>query len=316
MVSITLSLIFNYESCLLNLLALVSIGECLVEFNREENGRYRVAWAGDAVNTLVYAARLGLHTGFVSTFGDDIFTSTIRDGIASEGIDLSLTEILPGRENGIYFIDLDETGEYSFHFRRKDSAATETLRRVDENLLFDYLVQSRWLLFSGITLAVMKESHRLLPLLQRLRASAETRVAFDTNYRPSLWSSAEEYRKKVGEILPFIDLFLPSESDIVRAWEGEPVEDVVASCGIERVAVKRGEEGCLLIWEGERTSLPLEQQVKVVDTTGAGDAFNAGFIAGLVRGETPVDAARLGMRIAERVVQVRGAIDRGMQNYE
>lgn len=287
---------------------LVSIGECLVEFNREPDGRYMVAWGGDAVNAAVRGARLGLRTGFVSTFGDDIFTGNIRDGIAREGVDLSLTEVLPGRENGLYFIDLDERGEYAFHFRRRDSAATETLRRIDSDSLFAYLSRSSWLLFSGITLAVMKEPERLLPVLARLRASAGTRIAFDTNYRPALWPSADLYRERVAEVLPYADLFLPSEPDLERAWEGQAAEDVVQSLGVRRTAMKRGEKGCLLLWEGVRLELPVEERVTVADTTGAGDAFNAGFIAGLVRGEEPLQAARRGMETAGRAVQGRGAL--------
>lgn len=287
---------------------LVSVGECLVEFNREPDGRYMVAWGGDAVNAVVWGARLGLRTGFVSTFGDDIFTANIRDGIVREGVDLSLTEVLPGGENGLYFIDLDERGEYTFHFRRRDSAATETLRRIDGDRLFAYLSRSSWVLLGGITLAVMKEPERLLPVLERLRASAGTRIAFDTNYRPALWPSADLYRERVAEVLPFLDLFLPSEPDLERAWEGQSAEEVVQSLGVRRTAMKRGEKGCLVLWEGERLEMPVEERVKVADTTGAGDAFNAGFLAGLVRGEEPPQAARRGMKTAGRAVQGRGAL--------
>lgn len=288
---------------------LISIGECLAEFTRESDGRFRSAWAGDAVNALFYAGRLGLRTGFVSTFGDDPFTSMIRSGISAEGIDLAMTEVLPDRTNGLYFIETDAWGEYTFHFRRNDSAATETLRRIDPDRLFDYLSRSAWILFSGVTLAVMKEPSRLVRMLERLRESSGTRIAFDTNYRSALWPSADAYRAAVREIVPFVDLFLPSESDLHGAWPGLSPDEVRARFPVSTIALKRGRNGCVVYAHGERHEIPVENAADVVDTTGAGDAFNAGFITGLVAGLAPVDAARLGVRVAGKVVGVRGAID-------
>ena len=289
---------------------LLSIGECLVEFSRSADGNYRATWAGDAVNTLFYAARLGLHTGFISSFGDDLFTPMIREGIREEGIDCTLSEVVPGRRNGLYVIELDEEGEYTFHFWRKDSAATETLIRCDPERLYNYCARSRSLLFSGITLAVMKGRERLHDLLLRLHKSHSTEIIFDTNYRPALWSSPEEYRSAFEEIAPLIDLFLPSESDLVAVWPDELPEDVFSRYGFSRVAMKRGEKGCLLLWEGERIELLPVTSNPVVDATGAGDSFNSGFIVGLQRGWSPQDSARLGMQVAEHVIGVRGAIGR------
>ncbi|MGE3800707.1 MAG: sugar kinase [Candidatus Kapaibacterium sp.] len=290
---------------------LVSIGECLVELSRESDGRYRVGYAGDAFNTLFYASRLGMQTGFITTFGDDLFTPMIREGIAAEKIDLSMTEVLSGRKNGLYFIELDQGGEYTFHFWRKNSAATETLRRCEANRLIDYCASSTWLLISGITLAVMEERERLSDLLPQLQNVSQTRIAFDTNYRPTLWESSREYVRAFEEIISFVDLFLPSESDMQRIWPGQSAEEIANYYHCDQVALKRGADGCVLIWKGERYELAPPEQVQLLDTTGAGDAFNGGFLTGLLRGWSPEDAALLGMRVAGRVVGVRGAIDLG-----
>ncbi|MCB0712825.1 MAG: sugar kinase [Ignavibacteriae bacterium] len=288
---------------------LVSIGECLVELSRESDGRYRVSYAGDALNTLFYASRLGMQTGFVTTFGDDLFTPMIREGIAAEKIDISMTEVLPGRKNGLYFIELDRGGEYTFHFWRKSSAATETLRRCEVDRLTDYCASATWLLISGITLAVMEERERLSDFLARLQNISQTRIAFDTNYRPTLWESSGEYVRAFEEIIPFVDLFLPSESDLQRIWPGLSAEEIANIYHCDQVALKQGAEGCLLMWNGKHYQLAPPEQVQLVDATGAGDAFNGGFLTGLLRGWSPEDAALLGMRVAGSVVGVRGAID-------
>ncbi len=287
---------------------LLSIGECLVEFSREPDGRFRAAWAGDAVNTLFYGARLGLRTGFISTFGEDLFTPTIREEIAQQGIDLSLTTQLPNKNNGLYVIQLDDVGEYNFHFWRESSAARETLLRLSEKELLEYCSRAEWLLLSGITLAVMKGSERLIPILQRLRDSG-LKIAFDTNYRPALWERASHYQDAVRAIAPLVDLFLPSKSDLQKAWPDDDPVAVVRSLQVQHVAMKLGADGCLLLWDDIETLIPPPKPVRVVDATGAGDAFNAGFITGLVRQWTPIEAVNLGQKTAVHVLQTYGAID-------
>lgn len=293
---------------------LLSLGECLVEFSRDPDGRFCTGWAGDALNTLFYASRLGLRTGFVSTFGDDLFTGNMRAGIEREGIDLSLTQTLHGRNNGLYVIELDGAGEYTFHFWREGSAARETLLRLDPDTFLDYCSRTRWFLFSGITLAVMKERERLLPVLLRLRERG-VRIAFDTNYRAALWTSAESYIGALESVLPMIDLFLPSQSDLRAVWTGSDPVAVVQQLSVPLVAMKCGVDGCLLVQDGEQQFQPAEQ-VPAIDTTGAGDAFNAGVITGLVRGWTLGDAAHLGQHTAAHVVGVRGALDMNFRDEE
>ena len=289
---------------------LISLGECLVELSPESCGScYRYAWAGDAINTLFYASRLGLRTGFVSSFGSDLFTTMIREGIQKEGIDLSLTATVPNRQNGLYVIELDPSGEYTFHFWRENSAATETLQRIALEELVEYASRASWFLFSGITLGVMKGSEKLIDLLAQMQSETKTTIAFDTNYRPSLWSSVEEYTMAIQRIIPFIDLFLPSESDLAEVWSENSLEEMLENVSVDHIVMKRGKKGCLVQWEGERYELPLLGDVKVLDTTGAGDAFNGGFLAGLIQGGTPVEAAQRGMDVANTVVGVRGAID-------
>ncbi len=77
------------------------------------------------------------------------------------------------------------------------------------------------------------------------------------------------------------------------------------SLGVRSIVVKMGADGCLV--DGHPLPAPVTE--RIVDTTGAGDAFNGGYIAGLVRGLSPIDAAALGQRTAARALQVRGAID-------
>lgn len=293
-------------------LQLVSLGECLVEFNQTGDGTWSPGFAGDAFNALFYATRLGLATGFISAVGDDPFTPMILSGIEGEGIDTTHLLRFDGYRNGIYFIELDEHAECTFHFWRNGSAATKTLLHHDIEKLAGYVASSEYFLLSGITLAVMEAPERLMELLRRVHRC--TQIVLDSNYRARLWRSPEEYRRRIEQVLPYVDIFLPTAGDLMVAYRGESLE---AACkrgvdsGVATVVVKCGNEGCAYWSDGSLHHIPAIGDVEVVDTTGAGDAFNAGFLTGSVRGYTLEESCALGQQVASRALGVKGAIDWG-----
>ncbi len=292
-------------------LDLIALGECLVEFSRRNDGSYRTSYAGDAFNTLFYASRLGLKTGFISALGDDLFTPMILDGITRERIDTSRLMHIEGRRNGLYFIELDQHAEYTFHFWRAGSAATQTLLRHDITDLAEYCADAPLLLLTGVGLAVLQGRERLLELLQQVHG--RTRVVFDTNYRSRLWDSPIQFQERMEEILPYISIALPTLSDLAAAYPGSSIEEIYgrfADKGIETIVIKMGAEGCALGRKGgalQRYPSPVLSQI--VDTTGAGDAFNAGFLAGVLREMPHGDCCALGHRLAARALSVQGALD-------
>lgn len=291
-------------------LDLVSIGECLVEFNRDADGCFHPAFAGDAFNALFYAGRLGLRTGFISALGDDLFTPMIEEGITREGIDTTCLARLAGYRNGLYFIELDDQGEYTFHFWRGGSAATRTLLHHDPEDLAAYASRSSFLLLTGIGLAVLDGGDRLPHLLRKIRGL--TKVVFDTNYRARLWDGPETFRRRMEEVLPFVDIFLPTLADLRPLYPGASATDMFrqfTSLGIGTVVMKNGAEGCAIWHDGAEVAIPPPAPVSILDATGAGDAFNAGLIAGMARGLAMEECCMLAHRVAARALRVRGAID-------
>ncbi len=288
---------------------LISLGECLVEFSRMPIGSFHAAYAGDAFNTLFYASRLGLRTGFISTLGNDLFTQMLEEDIKREGIDTTHLLKIADRNNGLYFIDLDEEGEYTFHFWRENSAARETLARQNIDDLVEYASRSYLFLITGVTLSILHEPNRLVTLLSRLRG--KTRIVFDTNYRSSLWPSPKEYQNSVRKITPYIDIFLPSRHDLSAAFPDQDLNEVLAEFaenGTTVIAVKAGGDGCLLYHDRVLKQFPAIVEEHLVDTTGAGDAFNAGFLAGLLRNESSEECCHLGQETASHALHVHGAI--------
>lgn len=288
-------------------LDLVAIGEGMVEFHAEGIDLFRRGFAGDVVNTLIHAARQGLSTALVSRIGDDAFGLLLRAAWEGEGIDLSHAPTVPG-ENGVYFIVTDDQGEREFVYRRTGSAASQ-LSPADLDV--EWISTARMILLSGITQAISDSAEATVAKA----ASLGRPSAFDPNYRPRLWArrgGSGAARAAFAAVAPQVEWILPSypsDLPLVGAEDASPHDAlaVFAASGAS-VAMKLGADGVLLRHRGRSVHLPAVSVEKVIDTTGAGDAWNAAFLAALMSGEAPEPAALQANVRAADTLGYRGAI--------
>jgi 2-dehydro-3-deoxygluconokinase len=285
------------------------MGECMIELSHLDDRTLALGYAGDVYNVAVSLARWGSDVAFVSRLGDDGHSEAMLAAWRAEGLDTSLTDQLPGYAPGLYMIRTDADGERSFTYWRSASPARELLADdAHAEHVRAGLAGTDWLLLSGISLSLLSEAAhaRLLDLLDALTAGG-TRVAFDSNYRPVGWPDATAASARMDDVLARTALALRTLDD-ERALHGDAdAEATVArltALGVEEVVVKLGEAGALV--GGER--VPAEPGVEVVDTTGAGDAFDAGYLHARFAGLEPIAAAAEGARLAAAVLRHRGAI--------
>jgi 2-dehydro-3-deoxygluconokinase len=150
----------------------------------------------------------------------------------------------------------------------------------------------------------------LLGVLGAFRAAGGT-VVFDPNLRPKLWATPDEMTKAITQAAEVSSTVLPSHED-EAAWFGDADLSATAAryaaSGAQRVIVKNG-GGPMLAWiEGKTTWHTPEAIPQIVDTTAAGDSFNAGYLAAILRGESTAQAVRAGAALAGKVIQARGAL--------
>ncbi|NAZ37023.1 sugar kinase [Rubellimicrobium sp. CFH 75288] len=296
-------------------LRVACIGEAMIELSGHDPlaGTIRLGVAGDVFNTAVYLKRLlgdRAEVAFLSAVGRDPFSRHMEHVMEEEGLDASLLARLDRRLPGIYAISLDERGERSFHYWRSESAARAMLE--PGGLDLDRAGRFDLVYFSGITLAILPAPARtrLLRWCAEIRA-AGGRVAFDSNYRPHLWDSREAARAAFAAAWAVAGIALPSRDDEARLHPGEEPPDLFARlsrCGVSEVALKDGGRGPIL-WDG--CALPPGEwpaAERVVDTTAAGDGFNAGYLAARLLGRTVPEAATAGHDLARRIVMHPGAI--------
>ncbi len=285
---------------------ILSMGEVMVELSGAGPGLWRQAIAGDTYNTAWYLAALrpGWQIDYATRIGVEPMSDLALAAIQEAGIGTGAITRDPTRNIGLYMIAL-KNGERSFSYWRGQSAA----RLMAEDI--DWLVQSfapaDVIYLSGITLAILSPAGRS-HLLAALRGH---RVVFDPNIRLRLWEDSNAMTQTISAAAGLSEIVLPSFDDEQAAFgDIDPLATArrYAQTGAAEVLVKNG-TGALTLWDrGQEMVLPAAPPVTPVDTTGAGDSFNAGYIAARLAGGGPAEAAIWGQRLAALVVSHPGAL--------
>ena len=221
------------------------------------------------------------------------------------------SETLPGERSGLYLVEVAERGERSFTYYR-DGAAARQLFTAASPLADAALAQADWVYLSGVTAAIMRPDARqaLLCGLDSVRERGG-HVVFDSNFRPALWADYATARTVMTELLRRSDIALPTLVDDREVF-GDEDEHATArrlhALGVAEVVVKLGELGAFVSHDGIADHIPAVNAHAAVDTTAAGDSFNAGYLFGRIRGDAPVSAARIGTHLAAAVVSQPGAV--------
>lgn len=297
-------------------MSIAVIGEGMVELSRAGEAAgiagWRTGYGGDALNTAIHLARFGLTTGFLSALGTDPLSQGLRHAWAAEGLDLAPLLTHPDRQAGLYAIETDAEGERSFAYWRADSAARAMLDLPDSKAALAAAESADLLYLSLISLAILPPSgrERIFSLCSAVRARGG-RVAFDSNFRPRLWTSTDEARAVVEAIGPLVDIALPTMVDEAALF-GDTSTDATAErwrgWRATEVAVKSGPEGCLIATDGTSSLVAPPRIVAAIDSSGAGDAFNAGYLAARLNGQAPDQAALIGHGLAAWTIGRHGAI--------
>ena len=231
---------------------------------------------GAESNLAIALSRLGLSAGWISSLGDDEPGQLVLDRVRGEGVDTSQVRRIEGYPTGLYLREKVGGETRVYYYRRGAAASTMAPGAFDPH----YLRGADFLHLTGITPALSEECRDFTLWAAREARENETRVSFDVNYRSKLWSP-EEARSFVEEMLPHTDLLLVGDDEARALWgrEDEKFVRELAAAGPREVVLKRGGEGCLGLVEERLIAQPVFD-VEEVDSIGAGDAFDAGYLAG------------------------------------
>jgi 2-dehydro-3-deoxygluconokinase len=259
----------------------------MVEFCATNPGRlsqvvqYKRGWGGDSSNFAISVARQGCKAAHLCRLGDDEFGQSFLELWRKEEMDLSRVIVEPNAFTAVYFISLMEHGGHDFTYYRKNSAASRyRVSDLDE----DYIKKAKVVHTSGISLAVSEKLREAAFKAIDYCKEVDGIVSFDLNLRPRLWT-INSARSICDLAFKKSNIVFASKDDIKLLFGiDDPLKASrhIIKLGVETVIIKLGSEGCYVATK-EESFTSAGFNVDMIDTTGAGDAFDGAWIVGRLK---------------------------------
>jgi 2-dehydro-3-deoxygluconokinase len=289
----------------------VTIGETMVLFTPKKMGLLRhvrdfsLSIAGAESNVAIGLSRLGHRVGWISQVGQDEFGETILAMLRGEGVDTSQVRMTSKAPTGLMFKEYVHQKELRVYYYRQSSAAS---LMGPENVNEEYIAQAKYLHLTGITPALSESCREMVFRAIRAAKKHGVQVVFDPNYRAKLWD-ADTAKTVLGQIAAQADIVLPGLDEgklLVGENDVEAIATRLMEMGAKLVVVKQGPAGAYYRSQQESGYVPGFPVEEVVDPVGAGDAFAAGLMSGLLEGLEVADAVQRACAVAALVVMVQG----------
>ncbi len=296
----------------------VGIGEALVDFVGTQPVSYgavpafQKCFGGAPMNTLIGVSRLGSRAGAITAVGDDPFGQFLVTELERNGVETSRVNVKRGMRTTISFVANEpKTGERAFLFYRQPWVrGTADSALSPEDIDLDYISHARILHVSGFALSHNPSRTAVLHAVKHAHKVGVT-VSFDPTLRPDVWRSVRTLRRVYGQLLKLSDVATFSREEatfLFRTTNMATAAKEALQHGVQIVGIKLGRDGALLATQGGTTVQCPGFKVNAVDTTGAGDGWNAGLLVGLLKGWPLATCVTVANAVGALVVTKRGAI--------
>jgi len=289
-------------------LDVVCFGEIIADFIPVGERAFKLCFGGAPMNTAIACSRLGLEAAAMAAVGRDPFGEFLLETLKANRVNVENVRVTGYRTTLAFVSRL--RGENTFLFyRRPWVVSADTELKLDERDL-DTASKATVFHFTGLPLSHKPLREDALGMIEELGKRNVT-VSFDPTYRPDSWGSREEAREVMLDAASRSDAVLATVKEYNLLFEEENVEEIFKECrriGAKLVGVKMGGRGSAL---GDRLSAWFMEAypVEIVDTVGAGDAWNAGVIYGLVKHLPLNETIKMANAVAALKCTVHGAID-------
>lgn len=285
---------------------IVFIGEPLFELNQPRGETiFRPGFGGDTSNAAVAAARQGARVAYLTAVGADPFGENFMELWAEEGVDTSAVVHSQIAHTGLYFVRHGPDG-HVFSYLRAGSAAS---RMTPQDIPPGFIESAKILHASGISQAISSSAADTVFGAMRAARAADVAVSYDTNLRLRLWP-LDRARAVIHAAVALADIVLPSIDDAMHLTglaDPDRIVEFYLDLGPKVVALTLGARGALVATNDRRERIA-PHPAKVVDATGAGDAFDGAFLAEFLRVGDPFAAARYANVAAALSTEGYGAV--------
>jgi len=297
---------------------ILGLGEVMIQLNPVNKGplRHSILFerhvAGSEANVIVGMSRLGFSCGFLTVVGDDEFGKSVISTLRSEGVDTNYVKIRENYPTAVYFVQrgFPVPGKTTVFYYRKGSAfSTLSPDDVEEEIFQDVVLFH----MSGITPALSNSCKEAALKAFEIAKENGVKISFDTNIRKKLLPTPEKALDCLKEFIDKADYLITGLGDLNYIFPNMKMERQLeklanmASCH-EFIVVKMGKEGACVFKRGEivcSSGFPVE----VVDELGAGDAFDAAFLASILLKRDIRESLKLANAAGALVVGAVGDIE-------
>lgn len=257
---------------------------------------------GNVSNVGIDLSKLGFRVGAITRVGNDGLGNVLMEEYRRNAIDITGIVVDTDAQTSATIVSVDRAGERTFLHTRGCMANF----RAEDIMKSRRLIESSKCFVLGYLGLLPELEPAMAAMLKEIKDRSGIPIVLDTGGAPARLDP-----KRLGKILSSVDYFLPSFEEAVRLTgrkTPEKIADLLLAAGARNVVgVKLGARGCYVATKDRRGYLRSSRVRNPVDTTGAGDAFVAGFTAGILKGLDPFEAADLGNKVAASCVTALGA---------
>ena len=288
-----------------------SIGEAMIEISNIKNSLYNQSFAGDTLNFCNYLDKKKLNAFFLSAIGKSEINQSLLNFVRSKKISTKYIKQINQFELGLYLIKNKDNGEKQFFYWRDESAAKQYFNNIDFLNLYKELKNFDYIYFSGITLSIIHISklNNFIKLLKLLK-SKKIKIVFDFNIRPSRWNK-KNLNIFLDSVLKFVDICFLSGEDM-NYWKNKnnikSYEQIVRKYKLKHSIFRKNAKFTYVFLNKTRYVFKNKLLKTVVDTSGAGDGFNAAYLSNFIVNNDPVLALKAGSSLGSKIVMKKGAI--------
>ena len=303
-----------------NMSKMITIGETMAEFVSPQPGylrymkNYELHAAGAETNVAIGVCKLGHSASWISRLGKDELGIFIQNSVRAEGVDTTYLKRDPEHNTGVMFKQVLTGRETSMFYYRENSAAANM---TPDDLKPEMFEGADVLHLSGITPVLSESCEAMIERAVELAKCAGLKLSFDPNIRRKLWKD-RDYTPVIKKLCDESNILMlgVKEAEVLYGTtdKGQIADLFFANSEAKYLAIKDGGNGAFVADRNGRYAIP-PYPCKPVDPTGAGDAFNAGFLCGLMEGRSIEVAGKIAAIAGAKATESYGDME-GYPTYE
>ena len=288
-----------------------SIGECMMELSNAKNALYSQSIAGDTLNFSSYLDKNIFDTSYFTAIGTSEISKRVKRFLQKQKIKTNLVSQISSHEIGLYLIENSKVGEKIFYYWRDNSAAKFFFNNQNFKIRQNQLKKFQYIYFSGITLSLFENNnfHNFLSLLEFLKKK-QVKIIFDFNIRIKRWSKKKLF-SYFSNTLPFVNILFASGEDLNFLRGNASLKTFTAliqKYNIEHGIYRNNARLNYAFYKDQKYFIKNKIKNKVVDTSGAGDGYNAAYISNFFKFNNPQKALHAASEIGAKIIMKKGAI--------